>query len=38
MTITARQVAADVLHRSRSRDAFAAELVDNALASANAIF
>jgi len=28
---TARQVAADVLHRSRSRDAFAAELIDNAL-------
>ena len=35
MTITARQVAADVLHRSRSRDAFAAELVDDALATAN---
>src|SRR6476661_8265099 len=32
---TARQVAADVLHRSRSRDAFAAELIDDALASAN---
>ena len=35
MTITARQVAADVLDRSRSRDAFAAELVDDALAKAN---
>jgi 16S rRNA (cytosine967-C5)-methyltransferase len=32
---TARQVAADVLHRSRSRDAFAAELIDDALTSAN---
>ena len=32
---TARQVAADVLHRSRSRDAFAAELIDDALATAN---
>src|SRR5947208_252291 len=31
MTITARQVAADVLNRSRSRDGFAAELVDDAL-------
>jgi 16S rRNA (cytosine967-C5)-methyltransferase len=31
MTITARQVAADVLHRSRSREAFAAELVDDAV-------
>ena len=31
---TARQVAADVLHRSRSRDAFAAELIDDALATA----
>ena len=27
---TARQAAADVLHRSRSRDAFAAELIDDA--------
>jgi 16S rRNA (cytosine967-C5)-methyltransferase len=35
MTITARQVAADVLDRSRARDAFAAELVDDALAKAN---
>ncbi len=35
MTITARQVAADVLHRSRSRDGFASELVDDALATAN---
>jgi 16S rRNA (cytosine967-C5)-methyltransferase len=35
MTITARQVAADVLHRSRSHDAFAAELVDDALAAAS---
>src|SRR4051812_38582413 len=35
MTITARQVAADVLHRSRSHDAFAAELVDGALSAAN---
>ena len=33
--ITARQVAADVLHRSRSREAFAAELIDDALAGAN---
>ena len=32
---TARQIAADVLHRSRSRDAFAAELIDDALAGAN---
>jgi 16S rRNA (cytosine967-C5)-methyltransferase len=32
---TARQIAADVLHRSRSHDAFAAELIDRALASAN---
>jgi len=32
---TARQIAADVLHRSRSRDAFAAELIDDALASAS---
>jgi 16S rRNA (cytosine967-C5)-methyltransferase len=32
---TARQVAADVLHRSRSRDAFAAELIDDALTTAN---
>src|SRR3954469_23901562 len=30
MTITARQVAADVLNRSRSRDGFAAELIDDA--------
>ncbi len=35
MTITARQVAADVLHRSRARDGFASELVDDALATAN---
>lgn len=35
MTITARQVAADVLHRSRARDGFAPELVDDALARAN---
>jgi 16S rRNA (cytosine967-C5)-methyltransferase len=32
---TARQVAADVLHRSRSRDAFAAELIDDALSTIN---
>ena len=32
---TARQVAADVLHRSRSRDGFVAELIDDALATAN---
>jgi 16S rRNA (cytosine967-C5)-methyltransferase len=32
---TARQVATDVLHRSRSRDAFAAELIDDAFATAN---
>jgi 16S rRNA (cytosine967-C5)-methyltransferase len=31
---TARQIAADVLHRSRSRDAFAAELIDQALTAA----
>jgi 16S rRNA (cytosine967-C5)-methyltransferase len=30
----ARQIAADVLHRSRSREAFAAELIDDALAAA----
>src|SRR5215204_114736 len=35
MTITARQVAVDVLNRSRARDGFAAELVDDALATAN---
>ena len=35
MTITARQVAADVLHRSRARDGFAPELVDDALSRAN---
>ncbi len=35
MTITARQIAADVLHRSRSHDAFAAELIDNAVSNAN---
>ena len=35
MTITARQVAADVLHSSRARDGFAPELVDDALARAN---
>ncbi|MBY0512962.1 MAG: hypothetical protein K2P78_03510, partial [Gemmataceae bacterium] len=32
MTPTARQVAADVLHRSRDRHGFAAELIDDALA------
>lgn len=32
---TARQVAADVLHRSRSREAFAAELIDEALSPAS---
>ena len=32
---TARQVAVDVLNRSRSRDGFAAELVDDALTAAN---
>ena len=30
---TARQIAADVLHRSRSREAFAAELIDDAVSS-----
>jgi 16S rRNA (cytosine967-C5)-methyltransferase len=35
MTITARQVAVDVLNRSRSRDGFASELVDEALTAAN---
>ena len=30
---TARQIAADVLHRSRSREAFAAELIDDAVTS-----
>lgn len=35
MTITARQVAADVLNRSRSRDGFVAELIDDAPGSAN---
>lgn len=35
MSITARQVAADVLNRSRSRDGFAAELVDDAVTAAN---
>jgi 16S rRNA (cytosine967-C5)-methyltransferase len=35
MTITARQIAADVLHRSRSHEAFAAELIDDALTGAN---
>jgi 16S rRNA (cytosine967-C5)-methyltransferase len=35
MTITARQVAADVLHRSRAREAFAAELVDEAFTAAS---
>ncbi|MDY3562026.1 hypothetical protein R5W23_003457 [Gemmata sp. JC673] len=35
MSITARQVAADVLNRSRSRDGFAAELVDDAVNAAN---
>jgi 16S rRNA (cytosine967-C5)-methyltransferase len=34
MTITARQIAADVLNRSRSRDAFAAELVEDAVTGA----
>src|SRR5215468_9561467 len=33
--MNARQVAVDVLNRSRSRDGFAAELVDDALAPAN---
>ena len=31
MTITARELAADVLHRSRSHDAFATELIDDAV-------
>jgi 16S rRNA (cytosine967-C5)-methyltransferase len=31
---TARQIAADVLHRSRSREAFAAELIDDAVTAA----
>jgi 16S rRNA (cytosine967-C5)-methyltransferase len=35
MTITARQVAIDVLNRSRARDGFAAELIDDALGGAN---
>jgi 16S rRNA (cytosine967-C5)-methyltransferase len=35
MTITARQIAADVLHRSRAHDAFAAELIDAAVTRAN---
>ncbi|MFO0823008.1 MAG: 16S rRNA (cytosine(967)-C(5))-methyltransferase RsmB [Gemmataceae bacterium] len=35
MTITARQLAADVLHRSRAHDAFAAELIDNAVSLAH---
>ncbi len=35
MTITARQIAADVFNRSRSRDAFAAELVDEAVTGVN---
>ncbi len=35
MTITARQIAADVLHRSRAHDGFAAELIDSALGAAN---
>jgi 16S rRNA (cytosine967-C5)-methyltransferase len=34
MTITARQISADVLNRSRSRDAFAAELIDDAVSGA----
>src|SRR5580704_6285699 len=34
MTITARQIAADVLNRSRSRDAFAAELIEDAVSGA----
>src|SRR5580698_2440241 len=34
MTITARQIAADILNRSRSRDAFAAELIDDAVSGA----
>jgi 16S rRNA (cytosine967-C5)-methyltransferase len=34
MTITARQIASDVLHRSRSREAFAAELIGDAVAAA----
>ncbi|MBM3980475.1 MAG: hypothetical protein FJ304_09330 [Planctomycetes bacterium] len=35
MTITARQVAIDVLNRSRARDGFASELIDDALGGAN---
>ena len=35
MTPTARQIASDVLNRSRSRDAFAAELVDDAVTGAS---
>ncbi len=35
MTITARQVAADVLNRSRLRDGFAAELIDDVLSKAS---
>lgn len=34
MTITARQIAADVLNRSRSHEAFAAELIDSAVSAA----
>src|SRR5579872_733097 len=35
MTLTARQIAADILDRSRSRDAFAAELIEEATKGAN---
>lgn len=35
MTITARQAAADVMHRSRARDGFAAELIDGVLSGAS---
>jgi len=35
MMITARQIAADVLDRSRAHNAFAAELIDDAVSSAN---
>ena len=34
MTATARQAAADVLHRSVSRDGFVADLIDDQLARA----
>ncbi|HSQ54594.1 MAG TPA: transcription antitermination factor NusB, partial [Gemmata sp.] len=32
---TARQIAADVLHRSRAREGFAAELIDEAASAAS---